>query len=419
MPYKGADQHRVESSKHVRFMRCAILGDVARSTAALDVAPKSGVYTLVNQGGGTTFGNANESDDIEWRQCVFMGSSKAVFGHRAGRSDDIRIDGCVSAQNFGDFIQFVGEGQTDNWTIKDTYAMAKGRASAADHRDFIQFEKVLTPHSHANWSIEGNWIQSRDAWGDDRYLAKQGLWGNANLGAMKDTAVDNLFAIPGKAMQGHWKDVTFEFNTIIPPIDSLGADSNDQNGVRPNTWDPAFIVPANDDATLAADENIIVSHANGFDNGFAGPNGLVIWQNGFWQFSHANKGPPDWSLLGKYLENYAGAPTKPVSVDYTNSGTAANNGKYQLSPRESSDAVGVPDVGVEQFKPKAGTRMHWADPDPTGCYKLFERVFDTTNHDNPTDWGWPTAVAFHIYYDPNNAAGGASGNYDSFDANGD
>lgn len=286
-------------------MRCAILGDVARSTAALDVAPKSGVYTLVNQGGGTTFGNANESDDIEWRQCVFMGSSKAVFGHRAGRSDDIRIDGCVSAQNFGDFIQFVGEGQTDNWTIKDTYAMAKGRASAADHRDFIQFEKVLTPHSHANWSIEGNWIQSRDAWGDDRYLAKQGLWGNANLGAMKDTAVDNLFAIPGKAMQGHWKDVTFEFNTIIPPIDSLGADSNDQNGVRPNTWDPAFIVPANDDATLAADENIIVSHANGFDNGFAGPNGLVIWQNGFWQFSHANKGPPDWSLLGKYLENYS------------------------------------------------------------------------------------------------------------------
>mmetsp|Transcript_21886 Transcript_21886/g.37259 ORF Transcript_21886/g.37259 Transcript_21886/m.37259 type:complete len:218 (+) Transcript_21886:539-1192(+) len=210
-------------------------------------------------------------------------------------------------------------------------------------------------------------------------------WGNGSSLAMA-TVTDNFFGSPGGFAHSWHSKTVFTYNTQFVPIDSLGAQSSNGRytanfcGVR--TADPS------------SDWNIFVK-ASGTPLG-VGPNGIGIVDGNF--IGADNGANWDWSKMGAYLKNFD--PT------FTSIATIAS----EVSPREEG--------GVEQYIPKEGTRAHWKHPKATGSFKLFERVFDSENHDHWLDWGWPTAPLAHLEYDQTRVMGGAHGQYKQFDANG-
>lgn len=383
---QDASNHRMLDCRRVEWVRLGIYGDVARSAAALATTPSRGAFHLIRPDG---------SNDCSIVQSVLMGSMNAVlggtpplFGQRV-IADDIEFRGNVMAQNHNDIIK-VAHGQTNDWVVADNLTFGKGRNSSGQHRDFIQ---ILATGSFSwrgearDWRIEGNWIQSRTAWGLDTYLAKQGMfWGNGSLES-RATIYDNMLGIPGKGVQVNHDGASVTFNSFFVPIDSL--DSATSGGRF-----TANFTGFRSDAYSELDENIVFGFGTGAVYG-AGPNGVGIASLGF--VGHDSTSSTwDWSAMGAFLENYDDTYTTDFALE--------------VSPREEG--------GVEQYAPRAGSRAHWDHPDPTGCFRLYERVFDEEDHDHWKDWGWPTAPAAHLYYDTTNAMGGASGAYNTFDANG-
>lgn len=372
--------HRVENCNRIEWVRNAIFGDVARTQSALATTPKAGTQVLIW---------LDETDDSKFIQNVLMGSRECVIGKSPNlRADRIEFRGNVDAQNHNDFIKW-GDSVCDDWIVADNLAFGKGRNSGAQHRDFIQVLGTNATGYARRWLIEGNWMQSRTAWGSDTYLAKQfAYWGGGSANS-EATILDNLVGSPGKGVQSWHGGATVKFNSFFIPIDTLGAQSS--NG----RWTANF---SGIRAATTLDENIVFSYT-GSPTG-AGPNGIGVQNSGFIGADNESAFGVtwNWDQMGQFLENYDDTYSSIASIT------------SDVSPNEEG--------GLDQYKPKVGTRAHWDHADPTGCYQLFRRVFDEVDHDHWKDWGWPTAPACHLHYDLNNAAGGASGTYETFDGDG-
>ena len=371
--------HRLTDCTTCKVIRNCLHGDIARSTSALATTPSSGVQNLINPSGST---------NCEIVQNSIMGYRNAV-GSVNGSSDGTIFKGNVVAQGADDLLKF-NSGTHDNWEVLDNLGLGKGRNPGDRHRDFIQ---IFSPNSSANarnWLIQGNWVQSGSGWGSDTYLAKQGcFWGNGS-NASSATIIDNFFGLTGKGVAGNHDGANIRFNTFMIPIDSLGSENSNGRFTANNAGFSAF-------GSFVADENIVTNRSNTTG---VGPNGVSIQNTG--HIGADNEGTfgvsYNWATMGAYLVNF----------DQTFS--SVSNIKSEVSPREEG--------GVEQYLIDTGTRMHWDNADPTGCFQLFERVFDPVTHDHWKDWGWPCAPAAHLYYDIGNNMGGTSGAYNSFDANG-
>ncbi len=372
----NTESHKVVNCDRVEWVRNAILGDVARTMSGLATTPKAGTQVLIW---------IDKTYDSKFMQNVLMGSRECVIGKSPNvRADRIEFRGNVMAQNHNDLIKF-GTSICDDWIVADNLAMGKGRNSGGQHRDFIQILGTNGTGYARNWLIEGNWVQSRTSWGADTYLAKQAFYWGGNAAASAATILDNFIGSPGKGIQTFHAGATIKFNTFFIPIDTLATESSGTSWTANYTG----IRPA---GGMTTDENIVCG--TGVPEG-AGPNGIAISSSGF-VASDNPFGTFNWDEMGQYLENY--------------DGTYTTNVKTQVSPREEG--------GVEQYIPKAGTRAHWGHADPTGCFQLFKRVFDASEHDHWKDWGWPCAPAAHLYYDTTNAMGGATGTYQNFDGDG-
>ena len=372
--------HRLTNCTNCNVIRNCLHGDVARSTAALATTPSSGVQNLINPNG---------SVNCQIVQNSIMGYRNAL-GTVNGSSNGIIFKGNVVAQGADDLIKF-NSGAHDDYQILDNLGLGKGRNPGSRHRDFIQ---IFSPNSSANarnWLIQGNWVQSGSGWGSDTYLAKQGcFWGNGSNPSIA-TIIDNFFGLTGKGVAGSHGGATITFNTFMIPIDSLGSENSNGRFTANNAGFSFF------GSGITTNENIVTNRSNTTG---VGSNGVSIQNTG--HIGADNEGTfgvtYDWSTMGAYLVNF----------DQTFS--SIGNIKSEVSPREEG--------GIEQYVIATGTRMHWDNADPTGCFQLFKRVFDATEHDHWKDWGWPCAPAAHLYYDQTNAMAGASGNYTTFDANG-
>lgn len=421
----GDSNHRIEDSEWVEVVRCAINGDIARTVADLSTEPRAGVQALVYPGG---------SDNCKIIQCSIMGYLETGIGLKAANPHSSanywEVRGNVIAQGKNDGIIKLSSTTMLDWIVADNLGIGKGRASGADHRDFIQItsgpqnDPATIVSVATGWLCEGNWIQSFDAWGTDRYMAKQGFWWGADPKNTSSEAIiqDNFFGLNGAMIAGKHGGATIRFNTGFVPLDTLGSDTSDGAGVRPDTFTANYPAPSvfSGETVASADENIFPYKNGSSAHPWTGANGEAMNSTGFNQAEHSGGATFDWDVMGAFLENYDDTYSQPMAVDYNNDDTDATNGKYQVLPREGSIGKGVsPDYGVEMYKPKVGSRAHWDHTDPTGCYKLFERVFDEVDHDHWKDWGWPTAAAAHLYYDPNNTMGSSFGDYDSFDADGE
>ena len=373
----NANNHRFENCNRSEWVRNAIFGEVARNTANLSRTPKAGVQVLIW---------IDDSFDCKFMHNVLMGSRECVIGKSPNlRADRIEFRGNVMAQNHNDLIKF-GDSVCDDWIVADNLGFGKGRNSGTQHRDYIQILGTNATGYARRWLIEGNWVQSRTAWGSDAYLAKQAFyWGNGSAGSQA-TIVDNFIGSPGKGIQAFHGGAQIRFNTFFIPIETLSSETSAQ-------WTANY---TGINGSPSCDENIVFSFS-GDPEAYSGPNGIGIKSTGFVASDHATlSGQYDWSQMGQFLQNFDQTWTTDI--------------KSQVSPREEG--------GVEQYIPKVGTRAHWTHSNPTGSFQLFKRVFDTVNHDHWKDWGWPTAPAAHLYHDTTNAMGGASGTYQNFDGNG-
>ena len=416
----GSSNHRIDNNcDNISFVRCAINGDVARSTADLGTFPPQGVMALIL---------ARNSDNCEITQCSLIGAREVCIGLKASgnsasaAANDWTVKGNVMAQVGADGLVKLGGRTMLRWQLIDNLGMGKGRASGAAHRDFVQITATSTQLAVAtNWVCTGNCIIGFDAWANDKYLAKQGFYWGAGVNNTNSAADinNNFFGLAGRYIWGRHTGANVRFNTGFVPLDSLGADSSDSKGTRANTFTANIPGPAsNGQGPASFDENIFPRFGSS-QHPWTGPNGAAMFSTTFAQYGHTGGITFDWSNMGAFMDTYDDTVTNPIVVDYDNSDTSANNGKYQVQPREGSSGKGVsPDLGLGQWKPKTGTRAHWDHADPTGCFQLFKWMYDETDHDHWKDWGWPTAPAAHIYYDPTNDLGGASGSYTSFDANG-
>ncbi|MEM6826061.1 MAG: hypothetical protein AAF566_13215, partial [Pseudomonadota bacterium] len=374
--YNG-NNHRVLNCNRSEWVRNAIFGEVARSQSALSTTPKAGVQVLIW---------IDESYDCKFMHNVLMGSRECVIGKSPNlHADRIEFRGNVMAQNHNDLVKF-GTSVTDDWILADNIGFGKGRNSGEQHRDFVQVLGTNGTGYARNWLIEGNWVQSKTAWGADTYLAKQAFYWGAGAAGSRATIVDNFIGSPGKGIQSHHGGAQIRFNTFFIPIETLSSETS-------ANWTANF-TGINGQPTC--DENIVFAFS-GDPTAYSGPNGIGIKSAGFVSSDHPTlSGQFDWSQMGQFLENF--------------DQTWTTNVKTQVSPREEG--------GVEQYIPKVGTRAHWTHNNPTGCFQLFKRVFDTVDHDHWKDWGWPTAPAAHLYHDTTNAMGGASGTYQNFDGDG-
>ena len=361
----NANNHRMENCNRSEWVRNAIFGEVARTTAALATAPDDSVQVLIW---------IDESYDCKVMHNVLMGSRECVIGKSPNlHADRIEFRGNVMAQNHNDLVKF-GDSVCDDWILADNLGFGKGRNSGTQHRDFVQILGTNATGYARRWLIEGNWVQSRTAWGSDAYLAKQAFyWGNGSAGSQA-TILDNFIGSPGKGIQAFHGGAQIRFNTFFIPIETLSSETSSQ-------WTANF---TGINGSPTCDENIVFAFS-GDPTAYSGPNGIGIKSTGFVASDHATlSGQFDWSQMGQFLQNFDQTWTTDI--------------KSQVSPREEG--------GVEQYIPAVGTRAHWGHSNPTGCFQLFKRVFDGTDHDHWKDWGWPTAPAAHLYHDTTNAMGG-------------
>ncbi|MEL6546401.1 MAG: discoidin domain-containing protein, partial [Myxococcota bacterium] len=182
----NAQNHRMTNCQRVEWVRNGIYGDVARTQAALATTPNAGAQVLIDPNG---------SSDSKVTQNALIGSRECVIGKGPNAvANNIEFRGNVVAQNHNDLIKF-NKSQTDDWVVADNLAFGKGRNSGAQHRDFIQILGTDATGYARDWVIEGNWIQSRTAWGADTYLAKQAFYWGGGSAHSNATIPTRLFRI--------------------------------------------------------------------------------------------------------------------------------------------------------------------------------------------------------------------------------
>ena len=215
---------------------------------------------------------------------------------------------------------------------------------------------------------------------------------------------------------------------MLPPIDVSGNEDSEpapSDGSYDVTWTASVTGFLGQPNAGTKDFNVIVTNnGSAFVAENVGTNGLMIDDPGC---VGTNYGVPG---LGAGLGGSVSGKNNP-SGTYDWSGaysTRLANFKHpdvmtNTRSREISawtTAVPRREGGIEQWKPIDTSDIGWNySGTKIGSFELFKRMFDPTDHDHPKDWGWPTAALFHLRYDTTNAAGGASGTYTSFDADGD
>lgn len=355
----NSGSHEMTNSTFCSLVRNVIMDGIARSTSAAAGSPQVSSLLLLKG-----------SSDCEISHNAVLGGSARQIGAINATNSRIRIEGNVFDQPGGDNINING-GINNDWEVHDNLGSGRARNPKGTHQDLIQIFAPSGGTAIASfWNCTGNVLITKPSWGNDSHAANQMFWwGGGSHGSQGNTFINNFAGNTNGMVKGrHGNGGVARFNSQAMMVDP--------NSTEANTYSASW---GGCEDAANADENIVPQKALSITKG-AGPNGIHIYMPN----SKASDLPgPDWT---------------PQDAFYTRTPTRA-------------DTFG-------QFRPKTGTRAHWTHSDPTGCFQLFMRLFDSSTHDHWKDKGWPVAPMVHIAYDPNNELGGASGTYQNFDANG-
>ena len=437
---RNADNHWMRNSVNCRWNRCAVGGDIAETPAAMEARVKDGTYFLMDVRGSNNCGFYN---------CTFIGARSGFFGCAGNDAYDaefITIEGCVFDQLSNDFFQLYGDHGLRNWRSINNVGFGVCRFPSNLHTDYWQSADTgggQNPDA-SGWIHRGNWMQECGYTGNDGSIATKGLHNKGTGVPLAFTFDDCAFFLSGNGISGGGfggGSSSVDYCTFLAPTDVSGNQDNEpapSDGSFDVIWTSAF-TGFKGQPSINKDHNIIITN-NGstFVAANAGPNGLMIDHPGA---VGTNYGVPGLGAgPGGQVSGKNNPPAPPGGYGY--SGAYAGRLENFKDPDDMSNTVGreisalttaVPRrgfhgtyniahaVGIEQWKPVKTSDIGWAPSvgQPIGAYKLMERMFDDINHDHPKDHGFPTAALFHLRFDRTNAAGGAVGNYDTFDANGD
>lgn len=355
----NSGNHAMTNSTFCSLVRNVIMDGIARSTSTVSASPQvSSVFLFKG------------SSDCELSYNAILGGSARQIGAVNATNSRIRIDHNVFDQPGGDNINING-GVNSDWEIHGNLGSGRARNPKGTHQDFIQIFAPSGGSALASfWNCTGNVLITKPSWGNDSHAANQMFWwGSGSQGSQGNTFNDNFAGNTNGMVKGrHGNGGVARFNSQAMMTDPVSSEAQSYSASWGGCEDAAN-----------ADENIVPQKALSITKG-AGANGIHIYMP---NSKAADLSGPDWSQQDAF---YTRTPTR-------------------------ADSIG-------QFRPKTGTRAHWTHSDPTGCFQLFMRLFDSATHDHWKDRGWPIAAMCHIAYDPANELAGASGTYQNFDANG-
>lgn len=376
----GYPHHQIINSEDVFVNRCLLHGDVARSASAAANRPNLFAPLIAFYG----------STNVGIRQCTIVGTPTNVFNAYTnnGNTNGVLIEQCVFDQTVSDMVSFGNNNVNDNWTIKDLYWGGRVRAQGNIHPDICQFSNGS---AGTGWLFESNFCGTTGWWGYKGNPSNKMIQSNSGSADQNATFTQNYNVTPTFMIDGvgyRHRNGSATYNTIVNTPDLLLSDESGEqgdilcrNGIRVGVG--------------TVDYNFYMRDTSSVTNLAVGPNDEMVVDAGF---VPVDKSGYDFSEMANWWEDY-NVPASPV----------ANVNQIRPSHRAST---------IWGHRPKTGSRLHWNHADPVGAYQWAERTFDATNHDNPYDWGWPTACQFRIAFDsgqdfPNATAA------NSFDANGD
>ena len=375
--------HEVINCDDVHLMRMCTHNDVAESVAAASLTPTVSQPAI----------NFDGSTNIQARQITIMGTRNNCFGRNTiNNTDNVLLEGIVFDQMGSDGVSWSDTGNNTNWTLKDWICFPRFRNPGNGHRDASQFGRNV--FNSTGWLYDGVFVGVAGWWGNKNNISfKIQQVSGTVVGKLNHTFFDcfcntAFFAIDGAGGKHSGGGATYCASWPSPAYDEQEERGETGNGAyRANGGFQAGIG--------TVDHNIAVKFTTFEIDISTGPNGEGIVNAGFVGLRQPQY---DWSEYANWFENY-NMPANPLA------------NKEQISPNHRDSRIG-------HWKPKVGCRAHWGHANPVGPYRLMERLFSTTNHDNPHDWGWPTGPLFWITSDSRQECGGAWDNL-TFDANGD
>lgn len=324
---------------------CSIERNWIKGAASPNISSNSGrEYIIHNNGGPTT-------------RAVIRGNFFEGFRHAAIYINNNTTDCIVEWNAFDilehDYIQWVYGQHTRNivrWNLfSGRYNAAAGTSY---HEDCGQHRSNSTNgHNSQNLVWEYNLCLTREWFGASGGSHQHLFLGSGCEPSRNITFRQNFHFGSGAAFypaaSGSGTGSSAIYNTAITP---LGAGYETTIGGN-------------------ADYNVTLSLSTSNPKG-AGPNGLVI--------------------------------VAPSSTTATRSNGSTYNVVDDLSPcLDYMDGTPSRTAQIEAFKPKVGTRLHWSNNNPVGCYDLMKRIFVDGEHWE--NFGWPVAVAMRRLINQNNA----------------